>query len=820
MMHPMLSLFLLAGFLSCCLSAHASISDEREFTVINAASGLADNSAQIVVCTKTGRMIISTLGNLNFYDGSTFTHIDTHQKFHYLLPAYRGHYRLYFDHYHHIWLKNHGYVTCVDLLQEQFIANMDSVVRQVFGCDDSVEDLFVDSNGELWLLTDKGIYDTKEKKTYQVMRDRNLQDLDVMNNLLITIYDNGEEIGINLLTGQVDHRSKCYERDEMQRYLGSSVISPYKEGFFQIRNGYTDGILLYFDIRTHQWQRIIETGYHLNNMALHGDCLYVAAEYGYWIYDIKTGEKKHIEELKLYGSNRTLKTECNTLSFDKQGGMWIGTEKRGLLYARPIMSPFNVYGWDHPMALKYSRMMEYIEPYVGDFKGIKTNCYYKDSRGWTWFGTTMGLYMYRTPQSEPVVFTKKSGFLNNVIHSIVEDLEHNVWVSTSCGISCILFDGEKISFVNSFSRDDNVPNESFVNCKAKCLEDGTVIMQAIDHVVAFRPDKLDMVNKRQPTFFNPKLVKLLVNGNYVAPRQEEDGNVIIDRAITRAKEISLNANQNSISLTFSGLNYFRPLQTFYRVKVKGLADEWKVYSYFDGDGFVDRRGMLHLPLIGLKPKTYEVSVQASLFPDIWSDEEPYTWIVKVNQPWWQTSGVYWLLGLITFVILLVNIYYYGRNTRMRAKLNSEEGDLIRKIRSFTERCYGIMDHRYEPSKEDAFNLQDNELLTPAFMTIMSKVMPYVKDNLSGQLTVHKLSEVGGVDVAQFYKDVSGQLYKNPRLLARHILLNKAALLLKTTDKPVEQIANECGFYTPNFFIGNFFHEYKMTPKEYREENRS
>ena len=34
---------------------------------------------------------------------------------------------------------------------------------------------------------------------------------------------------------------------------------------------------------------------------------------------------------------------------------------------------------------------------------------------------------------------------------------------------------------------------------------------------------------------------------------------------------------------------------------------------------------------------------------------------------------------------------------------------------------------------------------------------------------------------------------------------------------IEQIAQDCTFYTPNYFIGNFFHQFKMTPGEYRRE---
>ena len=43
---------------------HAEAFEGRTFKTINASNELADNSAQIVVCTKTGRMIIATLGSL------------------------------------------------------------------------------------------------------------------------------------------------------------------------------------------------------------------------------------------------------------------------------------------------------------------------------------------------------------------------------------------------------------------------------------------------------------------------------------------------------------------------------------------------------------------------------------------------------------------------------------------------------------------------------------------------------------------------------------------------------------------------------------
>jgi hypothetical protein len=48
----------------------ARADSERIFRAITASDGLADNSAQTIKCTKTGRMTITTIGNINLDRGA------------------------------------------------------------------------------------------------------------------------------------------------------------------------------------------------------------------------------------------------------------------------------------------------------------------------------------------------------------------------------------------------------------------------------------------------------------------------------------------------------------------------------------------------------------------------------------------------------------------------------------------------------------------------------------------------------------------------------------------------------------------------------
>ena len=254
------------------------------------------------------------------------------------------------------------------------------------------------------------------------------------------------------------------------------------------------------------------------------------------------------------------------------------------------------------------------------------------------------------------------------------------------------------------------------------------------------------------------------------------------------------------------------------VKISGIDNEWKGYSYFNGTNLVDSKGLLHLPLMGLEPGDYEVTVMASMFPGIWDEDHPYTWRIHVNLPWWQRSGVYMLFVGLIFVLIIVNFVLYNKNTRMRVRRNSEEGDIINKILSFINLCDAGNSEVLQPIEEELYGVKmmDSSKLSPRFIELILKITPFVHSHRDN-ITMRQLSEAGNVDIVDFYDMMTANLYKNPRELIRVARIEKAAQMLRDTDKTVEEIATECGFYTPNYFMGCFFHRFKLTPKEYRFE---
>ena len=808
---------LIMAFLLSSLTALAEDSTrDRRFRVINAADGLADNSAQTIKSTFSGRLVVSTIGHINFYDGSGFTHISSGDS-RYLLPKYKGHYHLYFDDSHHLWLKDKGMVTCVNMLTEQFVSDIGSIF-QAQGVKGHVEDMFVDSSGSIWLVQGNNIYSRHGKVSLPLRKGRVLQDMDISDNIVLLFYDDCQVDVYDIIAKKKLYSTNSLNHEEVKDYQESSVIYKYRNGFFQIRNGNNKAVLMWFDLGTRQWTKVLSTDYYLSNMTVKDDVLYIASAYGYWTYDTDSRQIEHYEMIKLT-DGRELLTDMNCIEFDRQGGMWIGTEKRGLLYSKYIKSPFNVMTWDNPLSVKYAEMMDKVCTYDMLVKGHRLNCTYKDSRGWIWVGSLNGLYYFKPGQKDSICVKKEDGMVNDVVHSIIEDGKHNIWVSTSNGIVGLVIKNGKVTFVNSFINSDGIPAEAFVNGRAMRLDDGTIVMQALDHVVSFNPMKMSIMEGNN-ILLHPKFVRLQVNGTNIFAGTEIDGRVVTEKAISRLNTIELPSTQNSLSLKFSSLNYFRPIQTYYRYRVSGLQDKWVMLSYYNSRGLVDKNGILHLPLLGLEPGNYMVEVQASMYPGKWTTP-PVKVVVKIKEPWWRTTGLTLLISGVFLILIIWNIVIFSGNSRLKMKRNVSEVELFRRIDGFISRAESC---RMEKQTRRSVNDESEDVTSGADLDkdaveLLMELVPYSRNGKLDHNVLVQLAMKKRIKLTDIYDIITNNIFRSPALLTMAMLLEKASRDLIESGMTVEEIAEKNNFASPNYFIAMFFRRYGMTPLQWRSEGK-
>lgn len=808
---------LIMVFLLSSLTALAEDSArDRRFRVINAADGLADNSAQTIKSTFSGRLVVSTIGHINFYDGSGFTHISSGDS-RYLLPKYKGHYHLYFDDSHHLWLKDKGMVTCVNMLTEQFVSDIGSIF-QAQGVKGHVEDMFVDSSGSIWLVQGNNIYSRHGKVSLPLRKGRVLQDMDISDNIVLLFYDDCQVDVYDIIAKKKLYSTNSLNHEEVKDYQESSVIYKYRNGFFQIRNGNNKAVLMWFDLGTRQWTKVLSTDYYLSNMTVKDDVLYIASAYGYWTYDTDSRQIEHYEMIKLT-DGRELLTDMNCIEFDRQGGMWIGTEKRGLLYSKYIKSPFNVMTWDNPLSVKYAEMMDKVCTYDMLVKGHRLNCTYKDSRGWIWVGSLNGLYYFKPGQKDSICVKKEDGMVNDVVHSIIEDGKHNIWVSTSNGIVGLVIKNGKVTFVNSFINSDGIPAEAFVNGRAMRLDDGTIVMQALDHVVSFNPMKMSIMEGNN-ILLHPKFVRLQVNGTNIFAGTEIDGRVVTEKAISRLNTIELPSTQNSLSLKFSSLNYFRPIQTYYRYRVSGLQDKWVMLSYYNSRGLVDKNGILHLPLLGLEPGNYMVEVQASMYPGKWTTP-PVKVVVRIKEPWWRTTGLTLLISGVFLILIIWNIVIFSGNSRLKMKRNVSEVELFRRIDGFISRAESC---RMEKQTRRSVNDESEDVTSGADLDkdaveLLMELVPYSRNGKLDHNVLVQLAMKKRIKLTDIYDIITNNIFRSPALLTMAMLLEKASRDLIESGMTVEEIAEKNNFASPNYFIAMFFRRYGMTPLQWRSEGK-
>lgn len=808
---------LIMAFLLSSLTALAEDSTrDRRFRVINAADGLADNSAQTIKSTFSGRLVVSTIGHINFYDGSGFTHISSGDS-RYLLPKYKGHYHLYFDDSHHLWLKDKGMVTCVNMLTEQFVSDIGSIF-QAQGVKGHVEDMFVDSSGSIWLVQGNNIYSRHGKVSLPLRKGRVLQDMDISDNIVLLFYDDCQVDVYDIIAKKKLYSTNSLNHEEVKDYQESSVIYKYRNGFFQIRNGNNKAVLMWFDLGTRQWTKVLSTDYYLSNMTVKDDVLYISSAYGYWTYDTDSRQIEHYEMIKLT-DGRELLTDMNCIEFDRQGGMWIGTEKRGLLYSKYIKSPFNVMTWDNPLSVKYAEMMDKVCTYDMLVKGHRLNCTYKDSRGWIWVGSLNGLYYFKPGQKDSICVKKEDGMVNDVVHSIIEDGKHNIWVSTSNGIVGLVIKNGKVTFVNSFINSDGIPAEAFVNGRAMRLDDGTIVMQALDHVVSFNPMKMSIMEGNN-ILLHPKFVRLQVNGTNIFAGTEIDGRVVTEKAVSRLNMIELPSTQNSLSLKFSSLNYFRPIQTYYRYRVSGLQDKWVMLSYYNSRGLVDKNGILHLPLLGLEPGNYVVEVQASMYPGKWTTP-PVKVVVKIKEPWWRTTGLTLLISGVFLILIIWNIVIFSGNSRLKMKRNVSEVELFRRIDGFISRAESCrMEKQTRRSVDDeSEDVTSGADLDKDAVELLMELVPYSRNGKLDHNVLVQLAMKKRIKLTDIYDIITNNIFRSPALLTMAMLLEKASRDLIESGMTVEEIAEKNNFASPNYFIAMFFRRYGMTPLQWRSEGK-
>lgn len=117
-----------------------------------------------------------------------------------------------------------------------------------------------------------------------------------------------------------------------------------------------------------------------------------------------------------------------------------------------------------------------------------------------------------------------------------------------------------------------------------------------------------------------------------------------------------------------------------------------------------------------------------------------------------------------------------------------------------------------------FPRPENSLGVESFGILESISM--LEDKPEKKFTLKQLAALSRMSIPSYTKKFRSATGLSPMAYLLHVRLLKVCDMLTMSDMPVQNIAGECGFCSPNYMIKLFHREIGMTPEQFRKQQLS
>lgn len=562
---------------------------------------LTDNKGRKWIYNKTGVLRLvrqDKLVPLSLFPQQTTNYID-HERFH-----------IVEDNHGLIWISTYG--------KGLFVFNQDLTQSQHFVADKLGESPIA-SNYLLGIIADRhdGVWVSSEYG--------GVSHIQVMDKGVERIYPNGEgnmdfsnvvrmvkkmndgTVMVGTRAGSLYHYSA-----DMSQVLGKSHFDSNVYGIVQMPNGET-------------WIGTRGKGIYgakgLDFKDRNVFCMASDAKHRMWIGTFGKGlslvyPRKDGYGVKTFFADSVGLNEVRCMVIDKHGVLWCGTSG-GL-----IRIPVDEFVKDA------SRYNAYVRDY--EIRDVIV-----DRQGRLWLSASGDGLVQVEPgdgEAEPKfhVFNTSNGLVNNLVQSVVDTPDGNLWVSTQQGVTA--WNARKKSFENyMFSRNPmgNVYNEN----SAVCLDDGRVVLGGNYGLTIIQPSRLSHVSGLTDVVFT---------------------------SYPYSDEITLTYEQRSPNIHFSTLDYSDVRNVKYTYRLEGFDQAWSQPSSTPWAAYQK-----------LPAGKYVLHVKACTSDGTWGKES--TLVIRVKPPFYLTSWAIMIYVLLVLgVIILVVKFVHDKNVlRNRIRLEQE-----------------------------------------------------------------------------------------------------------------------------------------------------
>lgn len=336
------------------------------------------------------------------------------------------------------------------------------------------------------------------------------------------------------------------------------------------------------------------------------------------------------------------------LYFDRGNNLWIGTVN-GLNF----LSKEHVYGLEKTF-VKFINNQE-------ERSGLSYNdviCIYEDSKNEIWIGTFGGgLNSIKRNIGNDTVFEWQNyvdaeNYSKNVIYSVLEDNNKNIWLSTDYGLRKLY--SSNLNFEN-FNIEETIGSGFFSECGSLKTSRGMIIYGHKSGILYFSPDSVQRINKDYPiviTAFNINDEPSQINMN-------------------KGKSVRLKHFQNFLSFNFAILDYTKPDNIQYAYILENYDTKW---NYVQNQAYASYKN--------LKPGRYTFIVKGTNSYGNWITSKAEL-AINIVKPFYKTYFAYLIYFLIFASLVFFIVKLWMNDFKLRNKIDLEEKITENKLKFYT-----------------------------------------------------------------------------------------------------------------------------------------
>ncbi|GAB4043699.1 hybrid sensor histidine kinase/response regulator transcription factor [Spirosoma jeollabukense] len=334
------------------------------------------------------------------------------------------------------------------------------------------------------------------------------------------------------------------------------------------------------------------------------------------------------------------------LLVSRTGDVWIPFRKKGIARLNPRSGRFTHYTAGPKSRLNCDDIMTIHE----------------DKAGTIWVGTQQGgVNRFEAKTGQFTAITTRDGLPSNNILGITSDNAGHLWLSTDKGLCRVNL---QTKVVRNYQTTNGLASNDFLR-NAVFKQDNRLFFGSLNGIVYFNPDSIRDDTRPFPVYITELNVM-------------DQPRLITDSVIT------LNHDENFLSIGFAALAYTQPERNQYAYQLVGVDKNWV------------QNGNRHLAnYTNLSPGTYTLRVKAANSDGIWTTKTASLQLV-IRPPWWATWWAYSLYALLVGGAIWGYIRVYTNRIRQQQELelNRRQAEQLKTVDELKTRFFSNITHEF------------------------------------------------------------------------------------------------------------------------------